>query len=117
MKRIYYAGDSLLTGDRIADAVLSYAAALANVMRADTVDVPERDGSGAVTRTRLLIGPASQLVAVPETDSRDELTDDGLVIDIERRIASLGRPRVTPLTEEDIREREPEGGLPEGFDP
>ena len=35
MKRIYYAGASLLTGERIAESVLRYAAALAKVGSAD----------------------------------------------------------------------------------
>jgi len=102
MKRIYYAGGSLLTGDRIADAVLTYAAALANMRRADTVEVPELDDTGIRSSIRLLIGPASQLYAVPEPGHPQELIDEELVAELEKKAGSLKPPKALPLRPDDL---------------
>lgn len=65
MKRILYAGGSFLTGDSIADAVLDYAAELANAGKAAKIDVPALDLEQRPERVLLVIGPSSQLMAEP----------------------------------------------------
>jgi hypothetical protein len=105
MKRIYYASGSLVTGDRIAEAVIVYAELLALRDTSDTIDVPISLDSGEVGRAQLLIGPASQLVLVPEETDADadgpvaEIEDVETVIDLERRIARHRSPR--PLANDD----------------
>lgn len=89
MKLIHYAGDELVTGDSIADAVLDYAAALARTEGSITLDIPVRFPDGQVTEVRMLIGPASQLVAIPHESDSAELVDDALVTDIRGKIAAL----------------------------
>lgn len=74
MKHILYDGASILTSDDAADAVIEYAAALAGGDRADTVAVPAVAADGTMTTTKILIGPASEVV-VEEADD-DELEPD-----------------------------------------
>lgn len=93
MKRISYAGNSVLTGDEIADAVVNYAEALARHDSAATIDMPVRAADGSVVTASLLIGPASQLVSMPEPQAEGDLTDERLVHDLERRTSQLESPR------------------------
>lgn len=67
VKRILYAGGSFLTGDRIAEAVLEYAAELANAGKATKLDVPALDLEQHPESVSLVIGPSSQLLAEPIT--------------------------------------------------
>jgi hypothetical protein len=86
VKEVSYVGDSFITGDDIADAVLEYGVALANAGHADKIAVPGigRDGDGEFD---LLIGPASQLTASHVAHTGPELTDPAFVADIHDRIA------------------------------
>ncbi|WP_025159154.1 hypothetical protein [Leifsonia aquatica] len=63
MRRIIYGGTSLFTGDRIADAILDYGAALAGASQAAVIAFPGRDEGGELRELRLLLGPASQMVS------------------------------------------------------
>lgn len=81
MQRIYYAGERFLTGTEIANALISYAAALAQQGTAGAVEIPvrhEHDGRTGVVH--FLLGPASQLVTEEvEAVDDDEVRDDELV--------------------------------------
>lgn len=79
MKAIHYAGETVLTGDAIADALVLYAGALARRETAATVDIPVRSPDGSVNTASVLLGPASQIVALPEHSDFDEVIDEGLV--------------------------------------
>ncbi|SFR92380.1 hypothetical protein SAMN04487846_0641 [Microbacterium sp. cf046] len=74
-----YAGTRLMTGDEIADAVLEYCAALAEVGTAETVEIPVLTDEGVRASARLLVGPASQIVAEDVETSFDELVDSDVV--------------------------------------
>lgn len=65
MKRILYAGGSFLTGDSIAEAVLDFAAELANAGKAAKLDVPALDLELRPEQVSLVLGPSSQLLAEP----------------------------------------------------
>lgn len=95
MQRIYYANGSILTGEGIAVAVIAYAQALAKSPLADTISIPFVDeATGTLSRATLLIGPASQLMFVPELSPRfDEPVDDELVEQLERKALLIGSPR------------------------
>jgi hypothetical protein len=75
MKRILYAGGSFLTGDDIADAVLDYAAELANAGKAAKLVVPALDLEQQPEVVSLVVGPSSQLLAEPVSMGH-ELDDD-----------------------------------------
>lgn len=91
MKRILYAGGSVVTSDAVADVLLRYAVALANAGRADRVDVPAVDLEAQPTMMQLVIGPASQF-AVEDSLYREQLDDRRSVLELEERIRSLTAP-------------------------
>lgn len=89
MKRIIYAGSEILTGDDIAVALLRYSEALAEVGQAETVTIPAMEPDGSIERVDMLVGPASQIVAVPARRDDTELIDEGVVEDLEARTRRL----------------------------
>lgn len=98
MQRLHYTGDTILMADATATALLAYASALAEANASDVVTVPVVDERGRSTRAELLIGPASQLYAMPAAD-QDEVPPDAQVIaDLELRTAKVRPSR--PVTEE-----------------
>jgi hypothetical protein len=74
VKYIHYDGTEIMTGDEIADALLDYAAILGANGRTDTVAIPAVADDGSVTRTTVLIGPASELTlsAAPDDELEPE---------------------------------------------
>jgi len=98
MRRIYYTSGSVLTGDAIAEAVLAYAQALAKSPLADTIRIPVvQEESGEHGIATLLIGPASQLMFVPERAERfDEPVDTALVDELDRLARVVGAARPVP---------------------
>jgi hypothetical protein len=69
MKRVSYAGESFLTTDTVADALVDLTAALGRNQKAEVVEVPSVDLEGRTQAVRLVVGPASQIVAI-HVDSR-----------------------------------------------
>lgn len=59
-----YGGGAFVTTDEVAEALLEYAAVLANAGRAATLDVPAVGAEGPEV-LKVLVGPASQIVAEP----------------------------------------------------
>ena len=82
MKYIQYAsGCRVVTSDAVADAVIEYAAALA-----DVVGIPRAAHRGPV---RLLLGPAIPISVVPAPDDAVQPEDPGLVAELQRRTAAV----------------------------
>ena len=88
MKRVLYAGGSFLTGDGIADAVLDYAAELANAGKAAKVEVPALDLEQRPEQVLLLIGPSSQLLAEPVSVGQ-EIDDETFTTELRRKTRVL----------------------------
>ncbi|MBO0984631.1 hypothetical protein [Rathayibacter sp. SD072] len=106
MQRIFYAGDSVLTGTEIARAVLAYAQALAGQQASATVDIPVLLATGETGAASILIGPASQLFSeTPEEETAQELTDDALVQHLAELTRSLGVSQPIVETAADIAEQ------------
>jgi hypothetical protein len=93
MKRIFYASGSVVTGDRMAEAIVHYAEILAMRETSDTIDVPIALDSGSMGRAQMLVGPASQLVVVPEEGAFEEPEDDDTLEELRRRGISHGSPK------------------------
>lgn len=95
MERIFYAGDSVLTGTEIARALVAYAEALAMKEASATVELPVRLPDGTTGRAALLVGPASQLLSQTEPDGGEEIVDEELVARLRSLAGMLGvsRPR------------------------
>jgi len=93
MKRISYSGESVVTGDDIASALVDYAAELGRADSSDSVTIPTRTDSGASPVT-FLIGPASQIVVSDDTETEgEELVDTAVVDELNRRRQRVGPPR------------------------
>ena len=88
VKRILYAGGSFLTGDGIADAVLDYAAELANAGKAAKLDVPALDLEQRPELVSLLVGPASQILAEPVSLGQ-EIDDETFTAQLRRKTRVL----------------------------
>ena len=88
VKRILYAGGSFLTGDGIAEAVLDYAAELANAGKAARLEVPALDLEQRPEQVSLVIGPASQLMAEPVAVGQ-EMEDPTFTRQLRRRTRVL----------------------------
>ena len=89
MKRIIYAGSEFMTGDDIATALLRYSAALAEVGEAQTVTIPSFQEDGSIGSVDLLVGPASQIVAIHAGTGEQDLVDEGIVAELEARTRRL----------------------------
>jgi hypothetical protein len=89
MRRLYYAGGTVLVGDRTCKAVLRYARALAEAQQSDLVTFPIASEGGGVEHAHFLIGPASQLFSVPVENSSDAPFDAEVVEHLERRTRDL----------------------------
>jgi hypothetical protein len=90
VKYIRYDGTDILTGDLIADAVADYAAVLGANARTDTVTVPAIANDGTMTRTIVLIGPASELVVSEAPDDELEPEDPGFIRKLRSAAATAG---------------------------
>lgn len=86
MKRISYAGESFLTSDTTADALVHLTAALGRAQNAQVVELPTIDQKGIERCVLMVIGPASQLVAIPEESAFEEPESAAIVADLEARI-------------------------------
>ena len=89
MRRLYYAGGTVLVGDRTCKAVLRYARALAEAQQSDLVTFPIATEGGGVEQAHFLIGPASQLFSVPVDNSADAPLDREVIEHLERRTRDL----------------------------
>ena len=54
---IMYAGETLMTGNEIAEALLDYSAALAESGSASTVEIPTISDDGTRSTAKVLVGP------------------------------------------------------------
>jgi hypothetical protein len=64
MKRVSYAGQSFLTADAVADALVDLTAAISRGRRAEIVEVPIIDESGRIQPARLVLDPFSHIMAI-----------------------------------------------------
>jgi hypothetical protein len=96
MKNIHYAGDVLMTGDAIADAVVQYAETLAQHETSASINVPVITESGDAMTASFLLGPASQLVAVAVETQFPDPVDPDLLEEIDRRRRILTGVQVEP---------------------
>lgn len=73
MKRITYAGESVLTSDEVATALIELTAALAKRGLAEAVVIPIVTARGALGRSaELVVGQGNDVLAVPEDHDGEE---------------------------------------------
>jgi hypothetical protein len=101
MERINYAAGSVLTGNDIAHAIATYAKALALNNQSDTVSFPVLLDTGQIATAEVLIGPASQIMNIPEPSDHDDVTDDNFIQLMTQKTNALGISRPEAETDED----------------
>jgi hypothetical protein len=90
MRRISTGAEQLLTADDVADAIVTYATALARSSTADSITIPIVRDDGAPDAARMLLGPASQLTMVPDCGAEVDLPDAAEMLrELQRRIVAL----------------------------
>jgi hypothetical protein len=72
MKRITYGGASFLTTDTIADALLPLVAALGISHTTETLELPAVNNDGKTMIVKLIVGPMSELISIPEESPWEE---------------------------------------------
>jgi hypothetical protein len=72
MKRVSYAGQSFLTTDAVADALVDLTAAISRGHKAEIVEVPVIDERGQTQPARLVLDPSSHLIAIQEESHQPE---------------------------------------------
>ncbi|MEX0161291.1 MULTISPECIES: hypothetical protein [unclassified Microbacterium] len=97
MQTIIYGGDAYLTGDDIANALLSYGRALGEEERAELVEIPVQEPDGSVVTAKFLIGPASQIVAKQVPGSGPELEAPELVDRLRTLTRGVESPTGAPV--------------------
>ncbi|MDZ8201189.1 hypothetical protein RZO50_06665 [Microbacterium sp. SSW1-59] len=65
MRSVTYAGQSILTADDVAEAMVALSVALSNERRTEAVTVPICTSEGAVTTADLVIGAGNEVISVP----------------------------------------------------
>jgi hypothetical protein len=99
MKILSYSGESVLTSDRIGDAVIDYARALAAENAADVIDIPvvNEGGTGPDAQgiARLLVGPTSQLIIIPAHGSDVRIRDSVELEALRAKLDALTPSRIT----------------------
>ena len=95
---VTYAGGTFITSDEVAEVLVEYAAALANADRAATVEAGWRLETGD-TSLRVLIGPASQLLATPVVSEEVITGSEAFVAATRSRIERLQRPWAQPASD------------------
>ena len=89
MIKLYYASGFVEVSAEVADSIMTYAKALADVGRSDLVTIPAIADDGTRGTARLLIGPSSELMASTVADKGINLDDDPLLEDLRQKVARL----------------------------
>lgn len=89
MKRVTYGGNSFLTTDEGANALLDFAASAAMNAAAEVVSMPTVGKDGRVLAVNLLIGPSSEIIALAVTSAMSEPDTREAVAKLRASIARL----------------------------
>ena len=89
---LHCTGGSVLMADDVCQALIQYARVLAAAQASDVLIVPVIDENGELATAEFLIGPASQLLAVPTDSAQERGRDQDVIDDIERRTRLLDSP-------------------------
>jgi tripartite-type tricarboxylate transporter receptor subunit TctC len=86
MKNLVYGASTLLVGDDVANAVLHYAAILAEARASDVVDIPTCDETGFGVHASVVLGPGMPVMAIVAPDDALEQEDPAFVAELTARI-------------------------------
>jgi hypothetical protein len=102
MKTLKTRVGTYVTGDDVADAVLSYSLALARLQRLDLVDLPFRAENGDLARVQLRVGWMVDMDAVNDGERKPELIEPAVIDDLKAREVALQSHGDTPLVAEEL---------------
>ncbi|MCC2031412.1 hypothetical protein [Microbacterium allomyrinae] len=102
MKLLTNGTGTYLTGDLIADEVVSLGVALSNAQRVDAVEIPFRAAHGGVEQAVITIGWQTHVNAESQSITGDELVDHGAVRAIVAQKHRLEPSGDTPMSAEEI---------------
>jgi hypothetical protein len=89
MKQITYAGKSFVTGTDLADAVMRLTAALGLSSETAGVTIPAMDENGHITTADLVLGPATEVLAIAIESDQEEIVDENVVAQLDERTRQL----------------------------
>jgi hypothetical protein len=72
MKIVRYAGDSLLTGSAVAEALIAHTVDVGNAKTVVAVDIPVLDFDGMIRLHTIVLGPNTTLHVYPATEADEE---------------------------------------------
>jgi hypothetical protein len=87
--RLQYTGEAILMPNDVCEAVLRYAQVLASSQGSDLVSVPIIGDDGGLVDAEFLLGPASQLYALPAADGPHDQSNSKAVEELDRRARLL----------------------------
>lgn len=93
MKQVTYAGTTFTTGTAIADALLGLVEALGANGASASVHLPALGDDGEIRDVDIVVGPASEVVAMTVPSAQPELVDVETVAGFEKRVRELDHPR------------------------
>jgi hypothetical protein len=88
MMKLEYAGGEVLVSDEASHVILRYAESLAMHNASDTISIPVVTVEGVPGVAEILIGPASQLLALPSAETH-EIDDAAAIEEMSARLAAL----------------------------
>jgi hypothetical protein len=89
MKRLFYAGSSVMIADIACTALIRYARDLALAKTADVVSMPVIGGRGSYGYVHIPLGPASDLLNTVVPDNQGETVDPNVISELERLTREL----------------------------
>ncbi len=102
VKELKYAGGKTIVSDELAEALTDYAQILAANGDSGVIEFPAVGEDGTVGTSRLLLGPASQILAEPVTTDSKVLDDSHVIAELKHRIRAAGTAHPLPMSPEDL---------------
>lgn len=99
MKRVSYGGESFLTTDAVADALLRLVAAFGDGHSAEVLEIPAVKSDGKTMIVQLVVGPMSELISVPDETPLKEPDTTAVVRQLRERAKVLSAHRPVTFAE------------------
>jgi hypothetical protein len=103
MKLLTYRGESFLTGNEVADAVMRYSLSLSRHRDVDLINIPTVDPDGEMHRSEFLIGWLHEPTATSAADRAEgELVEEDTIVGLYDRTDRIGGIRAEASTDQDL---------------
>jgi hypothetical protein len=102
VKELIYAGGKTIVSDDLAEALTDYAQVLAANGESGVIDIPAVGEDGTVGTSRLLLGPASQIMAEPVTTHSPSLDDSAVIAELRARTRGSGAHSAMPMDPDEV---------------